>query len=197
MPKFSALIAAAGLSSRMGFPKALMNIGGKTAALRLVHTFLAASVEEITIALPDWFLEGEELKEELLSLDVILIKNRFAHFGYAGSIMSGISQISIKSLGVFISPIDVLVKVTLIRAMRQIAQSYAQKPVILVPYCPFKPGHPVYLSRHFFSALNCCSDGLHCLIERHQDAVVKVASFDKNALLNINSKNDLSSIFGA
>lgn len=173
-----------------------MRIEGKASALRLAEAFFAASIEEVMIALPDCFIEGQDLVAELSSMNVTLIKNRFADLGYAGSIMSGISILPSGYQGIFISPIDVLFKVELIRAIRQIAQSYAEKPVIIVPHCPLSPGHPVYLSHHFFAALSECHhfQGLHRLIEYYRSATIKLSSFDKSPLLNINDALTLQNL---
>ncbi|HXW60569.1 MAG TPA: NTP transferase domain-containing protein [Myxococcota bacterium] len=192
MPKreIGVLIAAAGASSRMGFPKALMLIDGKVAAITLAEKFLLAKLAQVFITLPDAFFAGGTLVKQLEKLRIFAIKNRFATYGYAGSIMSGVKLLRPSSLGLFITPIDSSVKITLIRLMRDIAYCFSSRPLIIVPDCHHKAGHPTYLSHHFFNELLLCHRylGLNRLIEHHKRHVLKLASFDDNTLININDQ---------
>lgn len=193
MPAYSAIIAAAGLSQRNGFPKALREFAGEPAAYFLARTLWQAHIQQIYVSLPPVLFERTALLAHLRSIDSHPIANRLFHDGYAGSIVSAMDFIT-ECNGIFITPIDTIFSKNTIIIMKIVASAYLDHPTIIVPHCHLNYGHPVYLSWHFSSALKKCEryGGLHRIIERYPNNVLKLTSFDRRVLFNLNDQKALS-----
>jgi CTP:molybdopterin cytidylyltransferase MocA len=186
--RFHALIAAAGLSRRMGMPKALCLINKEPAAIFLARQCLAAKIDSVALTIPDNAISCCELVKELRHYDVKVFKNLFPSHGYAGSIESALLKLGEPCQGIVIMPIDCIVTKELIIIMINLARSYYERPLIIVPHCDQKPGHPIYVSQHLFGELQKVHryGGLHRFIEAHARLVFRLGYFDSRILLNLN-----------
>lgn len=172
----------------MGFPKALRLIKGEPALCVMAQQFSEAGVQKIFITLPDGLLHDPVLCAELSLLPSQIVRNRFEHLGYAGSILSTLEVQEQYYDGIIICPIDTYANQALIVAMLNLAQSSFQDPLIIQPCFDLKAGHPVYLSRHYFDALKLCHQigGLRGLIAENPRHLRRLYWPDANILANVN-----------
>jgi len=140
--KVSSIILAAGLSSRMGELKALLDIGGKKAILRLVDENIKAGISDIVVVLG---YREKDIQKYLKSRDVRCVVNEDYMSGMYSSIQKGVSVIGKNAKGFMIMPVDIpLIKANTIR---EIADFFEQKDCdIVIPYFNDTPGHPPVLS---------------------------------------------------
>jgi CTP:molybdopterin cytidylyltransferase MocA len=188
--KLCALIAAAGQSRRMGFPKALLAVNSQPAIINLAQKFLRAQFEKIYITLPKILLVNNYIKSLCEDLPVKLLPNRFNNYDYAGSIMTAVQDINYYYDGIVITPVDaIFLSEDLIINLGQMANFYADKKIIIIPTYNFIPGHPVYLSKDYFSLLaNCYKfNSLRDLIYRNKKHITYIYWPDKYILANYNN----------
>ncbi|WP_432822601.1 nucleotidyltransferase family protein, partial [Trichloromonas sp.] len=135
----SALIPAAGLSSRMGRPKPLLPFAERTAIELLVASVLASGIEEIVIVLGPG---GEAVAEVLAGAPVTLAWNRAADSDMAGSLRIGLSQLGAESTGVLVALADhPLVSVATVAGL---CACHRKSPeAILIPTFRGQKGHPI------------------------------------------------------
>ena len=132
----SAVIAAAGLSSRMHDFKPLMVLDGDTIISRIVRTMRGAGVKEIVVVAG---YRGEELERHLQPLDVQVVLNRsYAETQMLHSIKMGIASLQNPCDLLFLLPGDVpLIQTDTLLAM-MVQRGQAVRPV-----CGGKTGHPL------------------------------------------------------
>ena len=136
--RLSAIILAAGLSSRMGTVKALLPLGGRTVLEQCVILFHDCGIEDVVV------VTGHRAKE--VGAIAELAGARVAHNphyadGMYGSIQDGVRKLTEQSRGFFILPVDI----PLLRCgtISMLAQSFAMAPAqICYPVFDGRRGHP-------------------------------------------------------
>lgn len=138
--KYAAVIAAAGLSSRMHEFKPMLCLGDSTVITRLIRTLREAGVDEIVVVTG---YKSEILRRHLCTLPVRICENEnYARTKMFDSILLGLQALQSDYDGVFVMPGDVpLVSVETIRALQAGGAEAAR------PSCQGKPGHLVLLRR--------------------------------------------------
>lgn len=192
-----ALIAAAGQSSRMGYPKALMSIHNMPAVSFLAQAFRMEGIFKTTVTLPSSIMLQEALALELASHRAQMEPNHFPELGYAGSIKT-VLHLAVNNIdGLIINPVDApFTTRSLIRAIINLAHIGEEKPKLIVPYHANLPGHPVYVSRVFLRhfAEEKVPPSLRDLLSQNAQCVKKIFWPDPRILLNINNTNELKRI---
>jgi molybdenum cofactor cytidylyltransferase len=92
---FGAVILAAGASTRMGEPKQLLRLDGRTLLRRAVDTVLASPAWPVVIVLG---AQAEVIRPEVARLPVLIVDNPDWAEGLASSIRAGIQVIDSSSL---------------------------------------------------------------------------------------------------
>jgi molybdenum cofactor cytidylyltransferase len=101
--RYSAIIPAAGFSSRMGAFKPLLDIGGSTAIEGAVNTFLKAGIEDVRVVVGH---NAHLLYPVLESLGVKIIFNAGYERGMYSSIKAGVSTLEDSIDAFFLMPAD-------------------------------------------------------------------------------------------
>ncbi|BHH82560.1 nucleotidyltransferase family protein [Desulforhopalus sp. 52FAK] len=140
---FSAILLAAGLSSRMGSPKQLLQINGATMLDRAVETALAAGIDKPVVVLGHNASEIQHQTELLHKCKVVI--NESYQTGMSTSLRCGVAATTAKSSAYLFMLIDQpLVDGTLVRELlRKFEQQEAD---ILYPEYQGKRGNPVIIS---------------------------------------------------
>ena len=135
----SAIITAAGMSSRMGRLKPLLPLGDSTYIRHLISTFLRAGLEDIVVVGGRDF---SALREHLTGIPVRLVYNeKYASSQMFDSVCLGLKARGKRDGGTFITPID--------------APLFSEKTVLLLlrssaeaakPGRKGRTGHPLFLS---------------------------------------------------
>src|ERR1700737_2806357 len=87
----SAVIPAAGMSTRMGQNKLLMSFKGKSLIAHAVDTLLASEVDEVVVVLGH---EAEKVMEKLEGKQVKFVQNPNYREGLSTSVRAGVSAVS-------------------------------------------------------------------------------------------------------
>lgn len=185
------MIAAAGKSSRMGFPKALLKFDDQPVIISSLMRLKTIRPARLFVTLPAGLFMDEHLRSQLAELEVVAVPNLFMHLGYAGSIKTVTEQCEFLD-GLMISPVDApLFDEKLLLAMINLANLHAPHPTIIVPYYGAKPGHPVYVSEHFFTYITQSENflSLRALIKTHPEHHKVLLWPDHSILCNFNTLN--------
>ncbi len=133
--KSGAVILAAGLSSRMGSFKPLLELGGKTMLERAVTTMRRGGVDKIVVVTGH---RGGELRRAAAGLDVRCIDNPDYHEGMFSSVRTGVQKMTAVD-AFFVLPVDIPLVRTATVAM---LLSHCRKKTILYPEFDGEKGHP-------------------------------------------------------
>ena len=144
--RIGAVVAAAGLSSRMGAFKPLLPFGGSTVIERCLANLREAGAGEIVVVTGH---RAAELEEKLADSGVRLVRNPdYAQTQMFDSLRVGLRALSEDCEVILLTPGDVpLVKPETIRALLQAPGGFAR------PVCAGKRGHPVALDAKYRAAL--------------------------------------------
>lgn len=144
--KIGAVVAAAGLSSRMGAFKPLLPFDGMTVIERCIANLRAAGAADIVVVTGH---RAEELKEHLGGSGVTLVHNpRYAETQMFDSLCIGLRALSDDCSVILLTPGDVpLVKPETVRALLLEGSGF------ICPACAGRRGHPVALDAAYRAAL--------------------------------------------
>jgi len=181
--KYSAVIAAAGLSSRMHEFKPMLCLDGNTMIEHVIRSFREAGVEEIVVV---GGYKAELLEKHLKPCHVTFCNNtEFAVTKMFDSLCMGLRALKEPCDGIFLTPGDVpLVKPETIRAMQEI-EAEAVRPVY-EGGC----GHPVLINSSVIERFLAHSgqDGMRGALEGFRTVDVPVD--DSGILLDADTPED-------
>lgn len=159
--QIGAVIVAAGMSSRMGTFKPMLNIGSISISQRLVATMRQAGVSRIVVVTGH---NAEELERHLANSGVIFLRNEnYSTTQMFDSAKIGLQYIQGKCDRVFFTPVDVPLFTA--KTLEALLQSNAE---IACPVCDGLRGHPIMLSDRVIERILCDSgdSGLHGALSR-------------------------------
>lgn len=144
--RVSAVIAAAGLSSRMRDFKPLVQVGGETIISRIIRSMREAGVGEIVVV---GGYRASELERELKPHAVRFVLNRsYAETQMLNSLKIGVASLAEPCDRLFLSPGDVpLMRAETLKAM------LCQPGKAIRPVCGGKTGHPLLVDAALIPAL--------------------------------------------
>ena len=146
-----AIVLAAGASSRMGRPKALLAAGGRTFIRRILDTLRDADLSDaVVVVRPD---AGEVIREISSARFGRAIVNTDPTRGQLSSLVTGLDAIDgPRAAAVLVTLVDVpLVEVATVRALLTRAP-HSAAPIVRATYRG-RHGHPVIFKRELFDAL--------------------------------------------
>ena len=133
-----AVITAAGKSSRMGAFKPLLDIGGVSAAQRVVSVLHAAGAREIVVVTGN---NAEELEDNLKHLGVVFLRNHmFEYNEMFDSVKIGLDRLKEKCGKICVTPVDVPLFTS--ETVKALLKGSAG---ITIPRHNNQTGHPVIL----------------------------------------------------
>ena len=181
--KTAAVIAAAGLSSRMGALKQTMKLGEYGFTERIVRSFLGAGVKRIAVVTGH---RAEEVRQSLAGYDVQFLHNP----DYASTEMLDSARIGFRYYtGVeklFFCPSDIpMFQPETIRRLLDVPLPEDGRAVIC-PVCGGKTGHPVLIGGGLLSELLTCpgDGGLRKAFQSTGAPQISVPVEDPGALLD-------------
>jgi molybdenum cofactor cytidylyltransferase len=187
------VILAAGLSSRMGQPKALLpaGSGGPSFVRRLSATLLEGGVADvIVVGRPDDGVLRAEI--EGLGTGVRFVANPRADEGQLSSVLAGLNAADRPGVhGVLVTPVDVpLTLPTTVRALLTVFAT-SRAPIVRATYHG-RHGHPVIFGRVVFEALRHAdpSVGAKAVVRAHAADVIDLEVDDPSVLHDIDRPDD-------
>jgi molybdenum cofactor cytidylyltransferase len=191
-----AVVLAAGLSSRMGQPKANMPLDdADTFLTRIVRTFLAAGIDDVVIVV------GHEAEAIVSMFGRSGLAARFAHnanvaSGQFSSLLVGLNAVDRPGVAaMLLTLVDVpLVTSATVRAV--IDQYQRTRAPIVRPTSGSRHGHPVLIDRSIFDALRRADPavGARAVVRAHASTAGDLASDDEGAFTDIDTPEDYAEV---
>ena len=190
----AAIVLAAGESTRMGEPKALLHdAGGRPFVARIVRTFAAAAVTDIIVvtgALHDKIVGA-------VAGDHPPVMPRFVHNpdpsrGQLSSLWAGLDAADRPGVeAVLMTLVDVpMVSPSTVTAVVD-AWRHAKAPIVR-PAIGERHGHPVLFDRAVFDELRLAplAQGAKVVVHRHAQQLVNVEVTDAGCLVDVDTRED-------
>jgi molybdenum cofactor cytidylyltransferase len=185
----SGIILAAGESSRMGTPKALLKIGQKSFVQHIVDVLVASRVLDIVIVLG---ADANTIQNQLNWFKGKTVINEEWKRGQLSSILSGLQAVDQKDLhGVLIWPVDrPLVSQHVIVGM--LHQFWTKHKRIVVPVYRGQRGHPLLIGTTLFGDLekSPVDIGARAILWNHPNDVLEYQTEEEGVVVNIDSPDD-------
>ena len=182
-----AIVLSAGESRRMGFPKALLPIEGKTFLERIVSSLRKSRVGEVLVVLGH---RAEELKFKLGHLSVNVIVNRDYQKGQLSSLQAAIRRVDPRRTdGILVHLVDhPYLKSNMVNEM--IDRFYTSRKLIVVPSFRGRRGHPVLFSRDLFPDLleAPLGRGAKAVVHAHRAETLVISTGDQSILVDIDTR---------
>jgi molybdenum cofactor cytidylyltransferase len=190
----SAILLAAGTSSRMGELKALLPWGSSTLLAEQIRHIARSTIDELVIIVG---FQKERLLSVIQSLQIELashihmkiICNEEYMQGKTSSIRLGIQHLAKKSKALCIIGVDQPVQAnTLVELF-----SNVQDKEIRVPTYQNRKGHPPLFTWHFYNDISSISEkkeGLREVVQRYKKHINYIPVKEPQVLLNFNRKED-------
>jgi molybdenum cofactor cytidylyltransferase len=188
-----AIILAAGASSRMGRPKALLPAPaeGTTFLERLVRTLRDAGVDDIIVVV-GYDAGAVRGLIERAGLAVRIVENRDPSRGQLSSLVAALEVADRPGVqGVLVAPVDQpLVAVDTVKRLLGVYRR-TRAPAVR-PARGGRHGHPVILDRSLFDDLRRAdlSAGARDVIRRHRPGAIDVTVDDEGAFLDIDTPEE-------
>jgi molybdenum cofactor cytidylyltransferase len=185
----SAIVLAAGSSTRMGTVKPLVRIGGETMLERTLSALRESRVDEIIVVLG----HSADLIQRSVGFDgARIVINDSYYEGMASSLRTGLSSLRADAAGVLIVLADqpFLKHETIDRLIDEYREN---KPEIIVPtYNGFR-GNPVLLDRSVFDELAELKGDIGCraIFQDHRGGILKLPVQDAGVLLDLDTPADV------
>lgn len=190
--KYSALILAAGFSSRMGQFKPLLPLGATSVLERVISIFQTAGVEDIRVVTGH---RADDIEPVATAMGVKTIFNADFENGMFSSVQSGVRSLPPEKSAFFVLPVDIpLVAPDTIRGL--LAAWQADRPLVAYPVFQGRRGHPPLISMAISAhILNWPGhQGLRGALEALKDPGLEFKTDDRYILMDIDRPEDYEQI---
>ena len=189
-----AVILAAGMSSRMGEPKQLLRLRGKTLLEQVLDNARRAAVNEIVVVLG---AVAEDIQQQVDLSKIKVVTNRSYQQGMGTSLSAGLAALdpTVKAALILLGDQPFVRPATLDRICDEYRRSHAQ---IVIPHYNGFRGNPVLLDRSVFPEVLALSGDVGCraIFGKHLEGIVKLPVDDVGILVDIDSKADFEKLQG-
>jgi len=183
---YGALIVAAGMSSRMGDYKPMMEIGSISVAQRVVSTFRQANIDKIVVVTG---FNAQKLEHHLSGNGIVFLRNEnYETTQMFDSAKIGLEYLKDKVDRIFFTPVDIpLFTVATIQSLMK-----ADGDVVR-PKCGKEYGHPILISADSLSSILSYSgnNGLKGAIE-NCGLIKEIRVSDEGTLHDADTQEDFS-----
>lgn len=187
------ILLAAGMSTRMGEPKALLDWGGEPLVRYQVRQLREAGADEVVVVLGH---RGDDVHREMRGLDCRTVLNATYQLGRAGSLRAGAKAVSREAETIVVLNVDQPRAAALIRA---VIEARTPEAAAARPAHGGRHGHPVALAGRLRGELLEASDedgGLRGVLAAHADAIVD-APAGEECLLDLNTRAEYEAALAA
>ncbi len=181
----SAILLAAGKSTRMGHCKQLLPLAGQPTIVRCIQTLVAAGITDIVVVTG---ANRDAIAAAIGHLPVRIVVNPDPDGDMASSIITGLEAVPACCRGVMICLADQPL-VSAESCRRLLEQHGAAPGQIAIPFFEGKRGHPLVLPLSMAAELET-GVTLRDIISRHQDRVQLVEVSDRGVLLDMDTPED-------
>jgi molybdenum cofactor cytidylyltransferase len=188
----SAVVLAAGSSSRMGAAKQLLRLDDRPLLQHVLDNIRASGVKEIVLVLG---FAGDEIRKKIDVRNVRVVLNESFQKGIGTSLKVGLSAVGLESAGALIILADqpFVRPATLDLLIAEHRQSKAQ--IVIPTYRGFR-GNPVLLDRSVFAEVMALDGDMGCraIFGDHLEGIIKVRVDDAGILLDIDRQSDFEAL---
>jgi len=182
-----AVVLSAGESSRMGRPKALLNIEGERFIERIVGVLKRTRASRIVVVLGH---NADEMRRQMAHLPVEIVINPDYRQGQLSSLQAAIRLIEDDAAvdGILVHLVDhPYIDAALVDVM--IERFDASKKPIIVPRHRGRRGHPVIFSRALFGELLTAplDRGAKAVVEAHAADILEIDTDEEGITLDIDT----------
>lgn len=195
-----AMILAAGDSTRMGRPKALLpDPDGRPFVARLVRTFAAAGLSDVIVVTGSLHSEiSAAVTADRPPVSPILINNPQPELGQLSSLWTGLGAATKPDVE---AVLVTLVDIPLVRpaTVRKVIDAWTQSRAPIVrPAVGNRHGHPVLFDRSLFEALRHAplTEGARAVVHANANRIVNVEVDDEGCLLDVDTPGDYEAVIG-
>ena len=189
----SSILLAAGMSTRMGEPKALLDWGGEPLIKYQIRQLQEAGVDEVVVVLG---YRADEIHRKLHGLTYRSVLNPVYQLGRAGSLRAGAKAVNREASALVLLNVDQPRPAELIRS---VIDAHTPQASATRPAHGDHHGHPVVLAGRLRAELLAATEdeqGLRGVLAAHEDAIVDVPS-DERCLLDLNTPDDYAAAVAA
>jgi molybdenum cofactor cytidylyltransferase len=191
-----AIILAAGKSTRMGRPKALLPLDGSDTFLtHIVRTLLEAGVDDVVVVVGH---EAQRIVEHLAAsgLRARFVENAEYERGQLTSLLAGLNFVDRPGVT---ATLVMLVDVPLVSpaTVRAVIDRYRALPLAIVrPTRQGRHGHPLLIDRSVFESLRHAdpTDGARPIVRAHASRDGEVEVDDDGAFADIDTPSDYEQV---
>ncbi|MCL2111771.1 MAG: nucleotidyltransferase family protein [Clostridiales bacterium] len=198
---YTAVVIAAGLSSRMNGFKPLLDIGGKPALFRLLDTIQAANIKHAFIVTGYGHTAIEDAMLRYGSPQVTTLHNEDYESGMFSSVQAGIRHISkTYKTDALLFPVDVpLVAAHTIVGLIEAYESdvtHTGAGHFAVPVHKGRNGHPLLIPKnHYSEIIDYNGDGgLKAIRNKYDAGMVRYEAEDMGCVLDMDTQEDYEKI---
>jgi molybdenum cofactor cytidylyltransferase len=184
-----AVVLAAGASRRMGSPKALLQLGGRTFVLAVVDSLTAAGVTDIFVIVRDD--THDAIAAALPQTPAVrLVINTRADEGQLSSLITGLDTAAAPGVsGALVTLVDVpLVTPETVRTL--IARAGSSPSPILRAVHGGRHGHPVIFKREVFAALRAADPSIGAKAVMREVGVEDIDVDDPGIIQDVDTPDD-------
>ena len=185
----SAIVLAAGASLRMGSPKALLKLSGKTFLQHIVDVLASAGVHDVVIVLG---ANANVIKTQLHWFRGTVVTNNDWNSGMLSSVIAGLGALGRPGVeGALFCPVDhPLITKEVVEDLVQ-AFSASQKQIIIPTY-EGRRGHPVIFHSSLFPELIAApmDTGARAVVHNHEKDIAQVTTDHEGVIINIDTPED-------
>ena len=184
-----AVIVAAGMSSRMGDFKPMLNIGSISIAQRIVATFHQAGVTKIVVVTG---YNAQQLERHLNNLGLVFLRNEnYANTQMFDSAKIGLAYLKDKCDRIFFTPVDIPLFTSL--TVTQLMETEAS---LACPVCEGRTGHPLLIAASLVDTLlrDPGDGGLQGAISRCGSEMTRVEVSDPGVLHDADTPADYAEL---
>jgi CTP:molybdopterin cytidylyltransferase MocA len=186
--EITALVLAAGHSSRMGDLKPLLKIGAKTVLERVISIFPEAGITDVRVIVG---YRHSELLPQIEECGATWIKNDQWEQGMFSSVKAGVATIEDPSKGFLLLPVDIpMVEASTINKLVDVFDQ--SRKLVCYPTFLGKRGHPPVISAQYRNEILQWANpgGLGGFLRQKQADSIDVDVEDEGILLDIDAPED-------
>jgi len=182
----SSILLGAGISTRMGKPKPLLDWGGQLLIAYQVRQLREAGVDEVIVVLG---FHGDEIHRQMRDLDCRVMFNARYPAGRSGSLRIGAKAADRDAEAIVILNVDQPRPASFTRTL---IEAHAPESMATRPIADGRHGHPVIVSGRLRDELMAASEeehGLQGILRRHASELADYPS-DSICHLDINTPEE-------
>jgi len=191
----SAIVPAAGLSSRMGQNKLLMPFGDNSLIEHAVDTLKASDVDEIVVVLGH---EADQVRSQLERRRVNFVHNPDYREGLSTSVRTGMSAVAkgADAIMIYLADQPLIQLDEISRLIQAFAEAKRASKSIVVPFFENRRGNPVILDASYRAmVLDIVGDvGCRRIIRRYPEQVFAVQMQTDHVVRDVDTLEDFESL---